>query len=71
MYHWERVDEVAVDGVERPRVVVRRRADRRQVYRLRRSNRHESRRTKSSIAWQNFRDNERAIRSGIGEYIVR
>lgn len=33
-YHWECVDEVAVDGVERPRVVVRGRADRRQVYRL-------------------------------------
>ena len=35
--HRERVDEIAVDGVERPCVVVRRRADRRQVYRLRRS----------------------------------
>ena len=29
--HWECVDEVAVDGVERARVVVRRRADGRQV----------------------------------------
>lgn len=31
--HWECVDEVAVDGVEGARVVVRGRADRRQVYR--------------------------------------
>lgn len=36
-YHRERVDEVAVDGVEGARVVVGRRADRRQVDRLRRS----------------------------------
>jgi hypothetical protein len=33
-YHWEGVDEVAVDGVEGPRVVVCGRADGRQVYRL-------------------------------------
>lgn len=33
LHHWEGVDEVAVDGVEGPRVVIRRRADRRQVYR--------------------------------------
>jgi hypothetical protein len=33
-YHRERVDEVAVDGVEGPRVVVGGRADRRQVYGL-------------------------------------
>lgn len=34
LYHWEGVDEVAVDGVEGPRVVVGGRADRRQVNRL-------------------------------------
>jgi len=33
-YHWEGVDEVAVDGVEGPRVVVGGRADGRQVYSL-------------------------------------
>lgn len=33
-YHRKRVNKVAVDRVQRPRVVIRRRTDRRQIYRL-------------------------------------
>ena len=34
-YHWERIDEIAVNRIEWTRVVVRRSTNRRQIYRLR------------------------------------